>query len=102
MAKRVVAVAGDVVELPEGQLYVNGKERQECYVANARRDSSSRRAHTVAREHYFVLGDSRRSSEDSRAWGDVSRRHIRGKIVFRLWPLWRSRSAQDHGSNDWC
>ena len=90
MVKRVMALPGDLVELRDGHLWVNGTEYKEEHVPWPRRGHSDRPEHVVPPSHYYVLGDNRRVSEDSRLWGDVPRRYIRGKVVFRLWPLLRA------------
>jgi len=85
--KRVIAVPGDRVEVSQGAVIVNGQALVENYVPEEYRDQSSMPARTVPAEEYFVLGDHRSSSNDSRAWGMVPRHYIYGKAVFIYWPL---------------
>jgi signal peptidase I len=85
--KRVIGLPGDVVEIDRGQVIVNGKPLVENYVPEEYRDRSSYPARTVPPDNYFVLGDHRSSSNDSRNWGYVDRKNIYGKAVFVYWPL---------------
>jgi signal peptidase I len=85
--KRVIAVPGDRVEVNQGAVVVNGQALVENYVPEEYRDQSSMPARTVPPDEYFVLGDHRSSSNDSRAWGMVPRHYIYGKAVFIYWPL---------------
>jgi signal peptidase I len=85
--KRVIGVPGDQVEVVDGQVYVNGTALAEPYVPLEYRDHSSTPATVVGPDEYFVLGDHRSSSNDSRTWGAVPRRFIYGKAVFVYWPL---------------
>jgi signal peptidase I len=85
--KRVIAVPGDRVEVNQGAVIVNGQALVENYVPEEYRDQSSMPARNVPAEEYFVLGDHRSSSNDSRAWGMVPRHYIYGKAVFIYWPL---------------
>ena len=85
--KRVIAVPGDRVEVDHGSVIVNGQPLVEDYVPPEYRDQSSMIARTVPADEYFVLGDHRSSSNDSRSWGMVPRRYIYGKAVFIYWPL---------------
>ncbi|MCM2258400.1 MAG: signal peptidase I [Vicinamibacteria bacterium] len=87
--KRVVGLPGDVVELRRGLVHVNGRKLEEPWIAAEFRGHDSVGPVEVERGHYFVLGDHRTSSNDSRAWGDVPERYIYGKAVFRFWPLGR-------------
>lgn len=84
--KRVVGLPGDVVEIDNGAVVVNGKRLPEDYVPEEYRDRQSYPQTTVPPDHYFVLGDHRSSSNDSRAWGTVERKYIYGKAVFVYWP----------------
>jgi signal peptidase I len=85
--KRVVGVPGDVVKIVSGDVFVNGKPLEEDYVPAEYRDRLSWGPERVPPEKYFVLGDHRSSSNDSRAWGFVDRKYIYGKAVFVYWPL---------------
>jgi signal peptidase I len=88
--KRVIGLPGDRIRIVDGQVYVNGASLPEEYVAERFRDSSTWSGGelvTVPANEYFVLGDHRNSSSDSRAWGYVPRENIYGKAVFVYWPL---------------
>jgi signal peptidase I len=85
--KRVIGLPGDRVRIDRGQVYVNSRPLIEDYVEADYRDDFSMREIVVAPEEYFVLGDHRNSSSDSRFWGNVPRKNIYGKAVFCYWPL---------------
>lgn len=85
--KRVIGLPGDVVEIVRGTVRVNGRALREDYVPSEYRDYSSMPPRKVPPHHYFVLGDRRISSNDSRNWGTVPRHSIYGKAVFVYWPL---------------
>jgi len=85
--KRVIALPGDTVRIDNGTVYVNGTQLDEPYVPNEYRDRQSYSLKTIEPDSYFVLGDHRSSSNDSRAWGTVERKYIYGKAVFVYWPL---------------
>lgn len=85
--KRVIGLPGDTVEIKEGTVYVNTIAQTEPYVPEEYRDQSSFGPVTVQPGHYFVLGDHRSSSNDSRNWGTVPLNAIYGKAVFAYWPI---------------
>lgn len=94
--KRVIGLPGDRIRIDSGQVYVNDHPLVEDYVEF--KDNSSW-PHTEAGEpvhdvvvpsdQYFVLGDHRNSSSDSRSWGFVEKKDIYGKAVFAYWPLYK-------------
>ena len=90
--KRVIGVPGDEVEIRQGQVIVNGEKLDEPYLTN--RGNSVRATVTVPAKHYYVLGDNRRSSLDSRAWGPVPAENIIGRGWLRYWPLDGARLLQ--------
>ena len=83
--KRVVGIPGDTVEIRNGVVFVNGESLHEPYVING--DSGSERPVVVPDEAYYVLGDNRRASQDSRDWGTVPAENIIGRGWLRYWPL---------------
>lgn len=84
--KRIIGLPGDYIEIKDGAVYVNGDKLDEPYVPAEYRDHMSMQKELVPVNHYFVLGDHRSSSNDSRVWGFVDRREIYGKAVFVYWP----------------
>ncbi|MSQ07059.1 MAG: signal peptidase I [Dehalococcoidia bacterium] len=82
--KRVIGVPGDEVEMRRGAVYVNGAVVQEPYLQA--RDVSDLKKTSLGVDEYFVLGDNRSSSNDSRAWGVVPTANILGKAWFIYWP----------------
>ena len=85
--KRVIGVAGDRVRIVKGQVYVNGEALDEDYVPSDYADGRSYPELVVPRNSYFVLGDHRTMSSDSREFGPVNDRYIYGKAVFGYWPM---------------
>ena len=85
--KRVIGAPGDIVRIEAGTVFVNGQQLDEPYVPEEFRDRVSYEERTVPDGQYFVLGDHRNSSSDSRTWGFVKRDAIYGKAVFVYWPL---------------
>jgi signal peptidase I len=85
--KRVVGLPKDRVSIREGRVYVNDKLLDEPYISPDSLDHQSYPAVYVEPNHYYVLGDHRESSNDSRVWGSVDRRFIYGKAVFVYWPF---------------
>jgi signal peptidase I len=85
--KRVVGLPGDLVEIRGGSLVVNGLPVREDYLPASFRDGDSYPPTEVRKGYYFVLGDHRRSSNDSRTWGEVPEKYIYGRAVFRFWPF---------------
>jgi signal peptidase I len=85
--KRVVAVAGDRVRIEDGVVFVNGRRLREGYVPDEYEDVRSYPETLVPNHAYFVLGDHRNLSNDSRDFGPVDERYIYGKAVFGYWPF---------------
>lgn len=114
--KRIIGVPGDTISLSKGKVYVNGKEIDEpylndgistCVVARMSSCPNDNKAYVVPDNQYFVLGDNREGSSDSRSWRDsenaelpfVERDAIAGKARFVILPLTSVRSVPQHQIN---
>ena len=85
--KRVIALPGDRVRISYGHVYVNGQLLQEDYVPEEFLDTRSYPDTPIPEHSFFVLGDHRSMSNDSREFGPVPRSYIYGKAVFGYWPM---------------
>jgi signal peptidase I len=85
--KRVIGAEGDTIRIDGGQVYVNGKALDEDYVPPAYEDMRSVQEVVVPPHCYYVLGDHRSMSNDSRDFGPVNESFIYGKAVFGYWPM---------------
>jgi signal peptidase I len=84
--KRVIALPGDELRIDDGRTYVNGELLLEPYVPEKFRDSRSQSQIVILSDEYFVMGDHRSISSDSRDFGPVPRNLIYGKAAFVYWP----------------
>ena len=87
--KRVVGLPGDHIEIFRGQVWIDGARVNEGYVAEENLDPWAVVDTVVEPGHYFVLGDNRLRSSDSRDFGQVAEVYLRGKVRARLWPAAR-------------
>ena len=84
--KRIVGLPGERVSERDGAFYIDGKRLVEAYVDPAQRGHESKRWPRVASGNYFLLGDNRIHSCDSRTWGTVPRSSLIGPVVLTYWP----------------
>ncbi|MEM7534522.1 MAG: signal peptidase I [Chloroflexota bacterium] len=112
LVKRVIGLPGEVVEIQDGSVYIDGQVLDEAQLFDVMTlptdgENSDQTTKvdpelygtgmggilenlpplTIETEHYFVMGDNRRNSNDSRTFGAVSREHVLGRVWFRYWPL---------------
>jgi len=85
--KRVIGLPGDRINISYGHVYVNGQQLLEPYVPSDYLDARSYPELVVPSNAYYVLGDHRSMSNDSREFGPVQRSYIYGKAVFGYWPM---------------
>ena len=87
--KRIIGLPGETVEIRSGNIYINGSDEPLKDVTTKEPMEGSYGPYTVPKDCYFVMGDNRNNSRDSRYWEHtfVSRDQILGKAVFRYWPL---------------
>lgn len=87
LIKRVIAVAGDKVDIHDGQVYINDVLLDEPYVKGMTPEMGMKYPLTVPEGHIFVMGDNREYSYDSRSFGPVNLNWVEGKAVFRIFPF---------------
>jgi len=89
--KRVIASEGDVVRIVDGRVYVNDVPLDDAYVPEEFRSHDDWGPTVIQQGYYFVMGDHRNNSSDSRHWGQVPKKYIVGKVKVRWWPLREAR-----------
>ena len=106
--KRVIGLPGDTIELRNKKVYINGKPLDEPYVhflfpppGDTPEEDFDVRVHygpvTVPPDHYFMMGDNRDNSEDSRYWGFLPRDYVKGKALFIYWSFEDTEEGQPAG-----
>jgi signal peptidase I len=89
--KRVIGEPGDDVYITDGKVYVNGIPLKDDFIPAKFRSHDEYGPIRVKEGHYFVMGDHRNNSSDSRMWGEVPKMYILGKVQLRWWPLSTAR-----------
>jgi signal peptidase I len=88
--KRIIGLPGDTLQIRvihgAGYVYINGQKLDEPYIQQDRRDIGPAKTYHVPRDDYFMMGDNRASSCDSRSWGPLPRENIIGKVFMTYWP----------------
>src|SRR5947207_2399803 len=85
--KRVIGLPGEILEIRQNQVYINGRALREPYLHLAWHDN--RPAERVPASEVFVMGDNRDNSSDSRSWGELPLENVQAKAWLRYWPLYR-------------
>src|SRR5205085_7323647 len=84
--KRIIGLPGETLAEKHGYVYINGKKLNEPYIKPDRRDFQNHQAEVISPSNYFMMGDNRAQSCDSRVWGTVRRKSIFGKGFAIYWP----------------
>lgn len=82
--KRVIGLPGETVEIKNNKIYINDEEIEDEYAYGQTSDYDKT---TLAEDEYFILGDNRLISKDSRTFGPIKSNSIKGQTIVRFWPL---------------
>ena len=85
--KRIIGLPGEIVSERDGVVYIDGRRLSEPYVEPALRDQRNGHWPRIPAGHYFMMGDNRSHSCDSRSWGTVPRASLIGPVFLTYWPL---------------
>ena len=86
--KRIIGLPEETVEMKNGKPYINGIELQEDFDEI----ESEEQKVQLKENEYFVLGDNRNDSTDSRVWGAIDKEEITGEVIFKFFPFWEMRN----------
>lgn len=92
MIKRIIGLPGDSIEYKDNKLYINGEVTKEYFDTEGITNDfslSELEYDVIPDDYYFVMGDNRENSLDSRYYGLIKKDQILGKVQFRLWPIFR-------------
>jgi len=87
LIKRVIAVPGDTIDIRDGNVYINGEVIEEPYIKGVTMPMSDNYPLSLKDGEYFVMGDNRENSSDSRSFGPIKRENIEGRAMFRVFPF---------------
>ncbi|MDQ1354674.1 MAG: signal peptidase [Acidobacteriota bacterium] len=90
--KRVIGLPGEIIEIKDGEVFIDNKKLEQPFLAGKDFPTSGKdnmNPLLIQQDHYFVMGDNRAVSQDSRNFGPVPAKYIFGKTIFRYWPLSR-------------
>ncbi len=87
LIKRVVGLPGDRIECRDGKVFLNGEPLEEAYVVHPARPYEPAHDETVPPGSYYVLGDNRPDSHDSRYFHSIPQGNLKGEVVLRWWPF---------------
>ncbi len=88
--KRIIGLPGERVEVKDGQVFINGAKLNESYIpTNVQTLAELKINTTLPADEYFIMGDNRMNSNDSRVWGTAGRRFLIGKAWFEFWPKFK-------------
>jgi signal peptidase I len=86
LIKRLIGMPGETVEIRDSLVYINGEQLDEPYINEPCTRNCENRSWTLGADEYFVMGDNRNRSRDSRSFGPIKRSHVIGEALIRYWP----------------
>lgn len=93
--KRIVGLPNETIQIIDGYVYINGNLLEESYTYQTAEYGIANEQVVIPENCYFVMGDNRDNSKDSRMFGAVERKCIIGKAIFKLFPFWEMERIEN-------